>query len=105
LNKTKTASGTRFLREQIIKPLQDIEEIKKRQDMIEEFLENPILLDKVQNNLKYVSDVDTILNRLALNRALPRDLLNLKRSLQSIVSVFEIIKEIGSKKLIKILEI
>jgi len=105
LNKTKTASWTRFLREQIIKPLQDIKEIEKRQNMIEEFLENPILLDKVQWHLKYVSDVDTILNRLALNRALPRDLLNLKRSLQSIVSVLEIIKEIGSEKLNKILEL
>jgi len=105
LNKTKTASGTRFLREQIIKPLQNIEEIEKRQDMIEEFVNSPVLLDKVQWHLKYVSDVDTILNRLALNRALPRDLLNLKRSLQSIVSVLEIIKESGSEKLNKILEL
>jgi len=62
--------------------------------MIEEFVNSPVLLDKVQSHLKYVSDVDTILNRLALNRALPRDLLNLKRSLQSIVSVLEVIKEI-----------
>jgi len=105
LNKTKTAAWTRFLREQIIKPLQDIKEIEKRQDMIEEFLENPVLLDKVQWYLKYVSDIDTILNRLALNRALPRDLLNLKRSLQSIVSVLEIIKEIGGEKLNIILEL
>ena len=105
LNKTKTASGTRFLREQIIKPLQDIEEIEKRQDMIEEFVNSPVLLDKVQWHLKYVSDIDTILNRLALNRALPRDLLNLKRSLQSIVSVFEEIKKSWNKKLIKILEL
>ena len=105
LNKTKTASWTRFLREQIIKPLQDIEEIEKRQDMIEEFVNSPVLLDKVQSHLKYVSDIDTILNRLALNRALPRDLLNLKRSLQSIVSVLEVIKEIWSDKLIKILEL
>ncbi len=61
--------------------------------MIEEFLTNPILLDKIQAELKFVSDVDTILNRLALNRAIPRDLLNLKKSLQSIVNVFEIIKK------------
>jgi len=105
LNKTKTASWTRFLRDQIIKPLQDIEEIRKRQNMIEEFLNSPVLLDKVQWHLKYVSDVDTILNRLALNRALPRDLLNLKRSLESIVEVMKIIKDIWSEKLIKILEL
>ena len=105
LNKTKTASWTRFLRDQIIKPLQDIWEIEKRQDMIEEFLNSPLLLDKVQWHLKYVSDIDTILNRLALNRALPRDLLNLKRSLQSIVEAMKTIKEIWSDKLVKILEL
>jgi len=105
LNKTQTASWTRFLREQIIKPLQDLEEIKKRQDMIEEFLNSPILLDKIRWHLKFVSDIDTILNRLALNRANPRDLLNLKRSLQSIVSVLEIIKEYGTEKLKSILEL
>jgi len=103
LNKTKTSAWTRFLRDQIIKPLQDIDEINARQDMIEEFLWNPILLDKIQWELKYVSDVDIILNRLALNRAIPRDLLNLKKSLQSIVNVFEIIKKDWSKKLNKIL--
>ncbi len=105
LNKTKTSAWTRFLRDQIIKPLQDIDEINKRQDMIEEFLWNPVLLDKIQSELKFVSDVDTILNRLALNRAVPRDLLNLKKSLQSIVNVFEIIKKDWSKKVNKILKL
>jgi len=40
-----------------------------------------------------VSDVDTILNRLALNRAMPRDLLNLKRSLISIMNIMQIIEK------------
>jgi DNA mismatch repair ATPase MutS len=57
------------LREAILKPLQKKEEIETRLDIIDEFLKNPILLDKVQNHLKYVSDLDTILNRLALNRS------------------------------------
>jgi DNA mismatch repair ATPase MutS len=35
------------LRESIVKPLQNIEEIERRQDIIEEFLKNPVLLDKV----------------------------------------------------------
>jgi DNA mismatch repair protein MutS len=61
--------GTRFLREAILKPLQKKDEIEVRLDMIDEFLKAPVLLDKVQNHLKYVSDLDAILNRLALNRS------------------------------------
>ncbi|MDP2396014.1 MAG: hypothetical protein Q8S84_01160 [bacterium] len=80
------------MREQIIKPLNSIDEIEKRLNFIEEFSKNKILLDKVRNKLEYVSNINIILNRLALNRANPRDLLNLKKSLQSIIEIYEIIQ-------------
>ncbi|MDD3302200.1 MAG: hypothetical protein PHN31_01475 [Candidatus Gracilibacteria bacterium] len=103
LDDTKTAMGTRYLREAILKPLQSKEEIDSRLDMVEEFLNNPVLLDKVQNHLKYVSDIDAILNRLALNRSGPKDLLNLKKSLEEILEVFKLIEQEGSEKLRKLL--
>ena len=103
LNKTKTPMWSSYLREQIIKPLNNLDEIKKRQDFIEEFTKNKILLDKVQKELEWVSNINSILNRLALNRANPRDLLNLKKSLQSIMSVFNIIQKEGSDKLKQII--
>ena len=105
LNNTKTSAGSRYLREQILQPLQDREEIGLRLDWIEEFVNNPWLLQLVQEELKYVSDIDIILNRLALNRALPKDLLNLKKSLQSVVNVCEIIKKSNNSILINIFKI
>ena len=99
LDDTKTSMGTRYLRDQILYPLQDIKEIKKRQDYIEEFYKNPVLLDKVQNKLKGVSDIDAILNRLALWRAGVKDLTHLKKSLQAIQEVMNLIESDGSKKL------
>ncbi|MDD2871338.1 MAG: hypothetical protein PHS49_05080 [Candidatus Gracilibacteria bacterium] len=104
LNKTKTSMGTSFLREQIIKPLNNIEQIKNRLDFIEEFTKNKILLDKIREKLEYVSNINSILNRLALNRANPRDLLNLKKSLLSIVEIHEIIQNEGSEKLKQIIK-
>jgi len=103
LNNTKTSAWSRFLRNEIIKPLKDKKEIEKRQKFVWEFLNNKILLDKIQNELKMVSDIDTILNRLALNRAMPRDLLNLKRSLISIIDIMDIIEKKWSKELQEII--
>jgi DNA mismatch repair ATPase MutS len=57
------------MREQILRPLQDIETIKERQSFINEFKNNHILLDEVRNELKYVADIDAILTRLSLQRA------------------------------------
>ena len=105
LDETKTSMWKRFLRDAIVSPLQNIEKINKRLDIIEQFLENPILLDKVTTKLKQVADIDNILTRLALGRANPRDLLNLKNSLIVILEVFDLIKKQGSNKLINLLEL
>lgn len=103
LNNTKTSMWTNLLREQIIKPLNNIEEIKKRQNFIEELTKNKILLDKIRKKLEYVSNLNLILNRLTLNRANPRDLLNLKKSLESIVEIFELIQNEWNEKLKKLI--
>jgi len=50
------------------------------------------LLDRVREKLKHISDIDLILNRLALNRAIPRDLVNLKKSLISVLEIFDLIE-------------
>jgi len=105
LNNTKTSMWARMLREQVIKPLQDIDAINTRLNIIEEFLKDVILLSKVRDKLKLVSDIDLILNRLALWRAMPKDLLNLKKSLETVLEVFDLVKKSGNKKLIKLLEI
>lgn len=104
LNKTKTSMWASFLRQQIIKPLNNIDEINRRLDFIEELTKNKILLDKIVNKLDYVSNINSILNRLALNRANPRDLINLKKSLKSILEIFNLIKEEWSEKLKEIIK-
>ncbi len=105
MDKTKTPMWRRFLREAIVKPLQDIEKIEKRQDIIEEFLKDYVVLDKVTKNLSKISDLDNILSRLSLGRANPRDLIALKNSLKTILEVYEIIKDSGNARLIELLEI
>ncbi len=105
LDKTETLMWKRLLRENILKPLKSKKEIENRLDFIEELLKNNILLDKITKKLKTISDIDNILTKLALNRVLPRDLINLKKSLISIVDIYNLIKASENKRLIKILKI
>lgn len=93
LNNTKTSMGKRLLKQTLIKPLYNVEQIQKRQKFIEEFLKDKILLDEVRQKLSYISDIDAILNRLALQRITPHDLLNLKRSLISLVEIIELLNQ------------
>lgn len=104
LNHTKTPMWKRFLKENILHPLKNEEQIQKRFSFVEELLKDTILLDKLREHLSYISDIDAILNRLALERISPRDLLNLKRSLEAIVSMESIIQSHGNQKILSILQ-
>ncbi len=99
LNKTKTPMGWKYLKQQILQPLQDIDIIKKRLSYIDELIKNKALLDNIQKKLWSVANIDAILNRLALNRATPRDLIQLKNSLIAIQSVQELIAKKWSNTL------
>ena len=77
-------------------------EIQKRLQLVEAFLQDKILLEKIRNKLSYISDIDAILNRLAFERVSPRDLLNLKKSLQAIHEIIEIISTSNNTVLQKI---
>ncbi len=103
LDETKTKMGREFLYQSLLEPLADLEEIKQRQTFVEEFLQNPVLLDKIRIQLSRVANIQNILNRIALNRATPKDLLQLKQSLISIVEIIKIIQTEGSDGLRKIL--
>jgi len=87
LDKTKTNMGKRYLRDQILHPLQDIAEIRTRQNFVRAFIEDKVLLDTVMKHLASIADVDAILNRISLDRAGIRDMIQLKRSLQAILEI------------------
>lgn len=87
LDETKTRMGKRYLRSQILSPLWNREEIQKRQKFIEIFKSDPQLLDSLRKELASIADMDAILSRLSLWRAGPRELLRLKKSLQSLQSI------------------
>ena len=103
LNYTKTVNGSFALQEAILKPLNNKEEIEKRQKFIEEFLNDKMLLDKVRSELWCISNINWIMNRIALNRAAPKDLINLKNSLKSILKIIETINNSGAKNLKKLI--
>ncbi len=105
LDHTKTSMGKRLLRNEILHPLQDINQIKERQEFISLLKSDTILLEKIQKKLRHVIDLDIFLSRLSLERVWPKDLVMLKKSLISIREVIDLIKESGSDKLSKLFSV
>ncbi len=81
LNQTKTPMGMRLLKDWILHPLLSSDEIKKRQDALEEFIKSPLFLEDLLSSIR---DLERLSIRVSTKIATPRDLLALADSLEVI---------------------
>lgn len=100
LDRTKTAMGSRMLKNYIENPLIDEKEIQHRYDIIETLLKEFILMGDLQNKLYEVYDLERLSGRVAFGNANGRDLLQLKNSLKVLPDIKEILEKIGYEKTI-----
>lgn len=81
LDKTKTAAGSRKLKEWILHPLLNPTEIAKRQEAVSSFIASEHALSDLSALLDNMSDMERIMTRVSTGTASPRDLSGLRRSL------------------------
>jgi len=87
LDQCKTAMGSRFLKQNIMRPLVDRVKIEQRYSLIEAFNEHFIIREEVKEALKEVYDLERILGRISFGNANGKDLVNLARSLRSMPQI------------------
>ncbi len=92
LDFTRTPMGSRLIRRWIVMPLYDLSRIFKRQNCVEEFFEDSQLRTIALTHLKGISDVERLTTRIALRKALPRDLKALEESLKLSRKLKDILK-------------
>ncbi len=104
LDKTKTAMGSRMLKNMIESPLIDIEKINHRYDMVETLIKEFILKSELQDLLYEVYDLERLSGRIAFGNANAKDLLQLKNSIKVLPSINEILKQIKFNETLKPLD-
>lgn len=86
---TKTAMGSRLLRNWLLFPLTKLRQIEDRQTQVASFVENRQLLDKVKTDLSSILDVERLAGRIAMERAHAKDLQALRSSLAAWTAIKE----------------
>lgn len=99
LDKTKTAMGARRIRFFIEQPLKNPEEIRKRQDAIEELNRSLIDRDELREYLGPVYDLERLLARISYHSANPRDLISFKNSLKMLPPIRQALRNYESEVL------
>lgn len=99
LDRTLTAMGARLLRQRLLRPSVNLEEINARLDAVEYMLKSSIRRDRLRRQLESVADLERLAGRVSMQRANARDLSALGLSLDLIPSIAEQIDQAGAQLL------
>ncbi len=104
LDETKTAMGGRLLKQWIDRPLIDEKEIKRRHSLVETFIGSYFEREEIREKLKEVYDLERLAGRVAFGNVNARDLVQLKRSLQQIPILKEMVMALPNEEAVKLAE-
>ena len=85
LDQTSTAMGGRLLKKWLLSPLISSKKINDRLDMVEYLIKDSKIHDFIKTQFSEIGDLERMCSRLAVLKTTPRELNQLKKSLQLIV--------------------
>lgn len=91
LDATLTPMGGRKLRQALLRPLLNVDEIQTRLDAVEELINDRILIADLRELLDGVLDIERLIGRVGLGTANARDLLALRSSLSVLPRLRELL--------------
>ncbi len=104
LDHTASPMGARLLKRWIIMPLKDHKPIEKRLEIVSFLLENVDLRESLIREIRQIGDLERLISKIGLQRANPREIVQLKRALVSIEKIKNLISNSGSSSLQSIAE-
>jgi len=94
LDHTSSPMGARLLKRWIVMPLKDKKSIQERLNVVDFFFTNRDLRDELIAQIKQVGDLERLISKIGLQKANPREIVQLKRALYAI----EKLKELTDRK-------
>jgi DNA mismatch repair protein MutS len=84
IDKTISAMGGRTLKRWLALPLKQAEKIRQRHEVVHYLLEHNELLQKIRNQIKHIGDIERLISKIATSKVNPREVVQLKNSLEAI---------------------
>jgi len=93
IDRTLSPMGSRLLKRWLALPLKDADRVKERHNVVAYFKENQEELQKVQYQIKQISDLERLISKVATGKVSPRELIYLCNSLDAIIPIKTIAQE------------
>jgi DNA mismatch repair protein MutS len=99
IDKTASPMGGRLLKRWLALPLKDESLIKSRHDVVKYIIDHPKFYDLISTQIKAISDIERLISKVATLKISPREIANLKTSLEAIIPIKEAIAKSGAQAL------
>ena len=87
IDKTISPMGGRLLKRWLALPLKQVDKIKERHEVVSFLTETKPTLQKLQNYIKHIGDLERLISKIATAKVNPREVIQLKNSLEAIVPI------------------
>lgn len=105
IDKTISPMGGRLLKRWLALPLKNVNRIQQRHKVVSYLLKHTQVFDSIRNYTKQIGDLERLISKVATQKVSPREVIQLKNSLEAIVPIKaltsqtdnEALKTIGDK--------
>lgn len=93
IDKTISPMGGRMLKRWLALPLKNIEKIRRRHQIIAHLLVDEQTLSKLQHYIKQIGDLERLISKVATGKINPKEVVQLKNSLEAVVPIKQLTSE------------
>lgn len=104
MDKAATSMGSRMVKKWLVRPLIKKEALEQRLDVVEKFADDISFNQKIHEFLIQIGDVERIVGRIALRRAMFNDYISLSRSLEILPELKDLLSSYNNIVLLKIID-
>lgn len=101
LDLTSSPMGSRLLKKWIVLPLKERKLIEERLTIVEHLIKNPDLQQGIKTHIKQMGDLERLISKVPLGKISPREMVQLKKSIQALGPIMNACKQSGSEQLLK----
>ena len=87
LDNTASPMGARMLKRWLLLPLKDIHKINERLDLVEFFIKEVDLRNKILHHIKHCGDIERLVSKIPMRKINPREVIQIARGLHHIKEI------------------
>lgn len=99
LDKTTSPMGARLLRKWVLLPMLNVDKINVRLQMVSYMYEHQDTVEAIDTSLRQIGDLERIVGKVAMEKINPREVLQLRKSLDAIIPIKEVLISTGQDDL------